>query len=185
MNYPRVASGYSKALLDLAVEGNALDQVRKDAQLCAESIAASEELAVLMKSPVVKGDQKIKVLAALFQSKVSPLFFKFLELVVKNGRENKLAAICLKFEEDVLSHMGIVKAKVSTAVALSAAHKEDLTKRLATQLGKEIILEEVVDSSLLGGAKIEVSGYMLDTTIAGKLRAMKQQLIDTSYQSKL
>lgn len=185
MNYPRVASGYSKALLDLAIEGNALDQVRADAQLCAASLGASEELAVLMKSPVVKGDQKKNVLNALFGAKVSPLFSKFLDLLIKNGREDKLAAICLKFEEDVLSYKGIVKAKVSTAVALSDAHKESLVKRLAEQLGKEIILEEVVDSSLLGGAKIEVSGYMLDTTIAGKLRSMKHQLVDTSYQSKL
>jgi len=46
MNYPRVATRYSKALLELAIEQNALDVVRADAALTKESLLASGELAL-------------------------------------------------------------------------------------------------------------------------------------------
>jgi F0F1-type ATP synthase delta subunit len=44
MNYPRVATRYSKALLDLAIEQNVLDVVLADAALTKESVLASGEL---------------------------------------------------------------------------------------------------------------------------------------------
>ena len=47
MNYPRVATRYSKALLELAIEQNVLDVVRADAVLTKESVLASGELALL------------------------------------------------------------------------------------------------------------------------------------------
>lgn len=177
MNYPRVASGYSRALLDLAVEQNVLDAVREDAALYVSTVAASYEFKTLMRSPVVKADKKQAILKEIFGDKVSELFTKFMMLVTKNGRESVMDAICMKFEEDVLAHKGIIKANVTTAVAMSDAQKTALAQKLAAQLGKEIVLEESVDPSVMGGAKIEVGGYQLDQTVAGKLRAVKNALL--------
>ena len=50
MNYPRVATRYSKALLDLAKEQNVLDAVRADAAYLKDSILASGDLAMLLKN---------------------------------------------------------------------------------------------------------------------------------------
>ena len=58
MNYPRVATRYSKALLELSIEQNVLDVVRADAALTKESVLASGELALLLKNPVVKSHKK-------------------------------------------------------------------------------------------------------------------------------
>lgn len=184
MNYPRVATRYSKALLDLAVEQNDLDRISSDVAVLKEAIKGSEELKSLLKSPVVKADKKQAVLNEIFSGSFSPLFDRFIALLTKNGRENVLAGICEKFEKDVLEYKGILEAEVTTAVALTEADRTKLIETLKKQLGKEIILSEKIDTSTIGGMKLLVGGFQLDNTISGKLKALRSQLVDKSYEAK-
>lgn len=184
MNYPRVATRYSKALLDLAVEQNDLDRISSDVAVLKEAIKGSEELKSLLKSPVVKAGKKQAVLNEIFSGSFSPLFYRFIALLTKNGRENVLAGICEKFEKDVLEYKGILEAEVTTAVALTEADRTKLMETLKKQLGKEIILSEKIDASTIGGMKLLVGGFQLDNTISGKLKALRSQLVDKSYEVK-
>ena len=185
MNYPRVASRYSKALLELAVEKNELDRVSGDVATLKAAVLASRDLELLLASPIVKTDKKQAILNEVFKGAFSPIFEGFVSLITKNGRESILTAICEKFEKDVLEHKGIVEAEVTTAVALADADKAKLAASLKAQLGKEVILKEHVDASAIGGMKLFVGGYQIDNTVSGKLRALRNQLIDTSFETKL
>jgi len=178
MNYPRVATRYSKALLELSIEQNVLDVVRADAALTKESVLASGELALLLKNPVVKSHKKQAILKEVFGGKVSELFEGFIMLLANNGREEHLAKVCEKFEKDVLAHKGIIEAHVVSAVALSPSDKEKLVSKLSSQLSKEVLLTEEVDATVIGGLKLEVEGYQIDNTISGKLRALRNVMID-------
>ena len=185
MNYPRVASRYSKALLELAVEKNELEKVSADVATLKAAVSGSRDLELLLASPIVKTDKKQAILNEVFKGAFSPIFEGFVSLITKNGRESILTAICDKFEKDVLEHRGIVEAEVTTAVALADADKAKLVASLKTQLGKEVILKEHVDASTIGGMKLFVGGYQIDNTVSGKLRALRNQLIDKSYETKL
>jgi F-type H+-transporting ATPase subunit delta len=99
-------------------------------------------------------------------------------LLIKNGREAHLAKVCEKFEKDVLTYKGIIEAHIVSAVALSSSDKEKLVSKLSSQLKKEVLLTEEVDTSVIGGLKLEVEGYQLDNTISGKLRALRNAMID-------
>ena len=177
MNYPRLASRYSKALLDLSIEQNTLDQAQADALTMTKAIAESKELQQLLKSPIIKADEKQAVLKKIFAGKFSLLFEGFIMLLTKNGREVHLAAVCEKFQKDVLHHKGIVEAHVVSAVALKDSDKKNLVTKLGEQLGKEILLTESVDASVIGGLKLQVEGYELDNTMSGKLRALRNAML--------
>ena len=86
--------------------------------------------------------------------------------------------VCEKFEKDVLAHKGIIEAHVVSAVALSPSDKEKLVSKLSSQLSKEVLLTEEVDATVIGGLKLEVEGYQIDNTISGKLRALRNAMID-------
>ena len=55
------ANRYAKSLMDLAIETNQLDAVRKDLKVLADAIKSSRELELLLESPIVKKDKKIAV----------------------------------------------------------------------------------------------------------------------------
>jgi F-type H+-transporting ATPase subunit delta len=182
MNYPRVASRYSKALIDLAIEQNALDQFNSDASTLQQMIQVSSELALLLKNPVVKADKKQAVLKEIFAGKFNPTFEGMVMLLTKNGREAHLESICDKFQKDVLAHKGIVEAYVTSAVALTDADKQNLIGKLKSQLNKDVVLHETVDASVIGGLKLFVDGFQLDNTIAGKLQSLRNAMIDPSFK---
>ena len=185
MNYPRVASRYSKALLELAVEKNELEKVSADVATLKAAVSGSRDLELLLASPIVKTDKKQAILNEVFKGAFSPIFEGFVSLITKNGRESILTAICDKFEKDVLEHKGIVEAEVTTAVALADADKAKLVASLKTQLGKDVILKENVDAYNIGVIKLFVGGYQIYNTVSVKIRALRNQLIDTSFEAKL
>jgi F-type H+-transporting ATPase subunit delta len=72
--------------------------------------------------------------------------------------------------------LGRVRAEVRTAVALSADEKRELAARLGRALGKQVIVEETVDTSLLGGFVAQVGSLILDGSLDGQLARMRERL---------
>jgi F-type H+-transporting ATPase subunit delta len=71
---------------------------------------------------------------------------------------------------------GRARAQVRTAVPFTDAEKQQLATRLERVLGKRIIVEEQVDSSLLGGFIAQVGSLILDGSLDGQLARMRQRL---------
>ena len=60
--------------------------------------------------------------------------------------------------------------------------KKDIQAQLSKQLGKEIILVSEVDETLIGGIRITIDGKVIDGSIKGQLRRMRQFLIEQSAE---
>ena len=69
MSSYRIASRYAKSLIDLATEQGKLDKVVEDMTYFAE-VSKLRDVAVLLKSPIIKADKKGKVLKAVFGGKM-------------------------------------------------------------------------------------------------------------------
>ena len=70
MKDARPALRYAKAILSLAKEKNIETEVNDDMKLILETIDSSEDLQLLIKSPVTKGSEKKNILDAVFGEKV-------------------------------------------------------------------------------------------------------------------
>jgi F-type H+-transporting ATPase subunit delta len=98
-------------------------------------------------------------------------------LVAERGRLDHLAAIVAAYQELADAALGRVRAQVRTAVALTGAEKDQLARHLQSQLGKQIILEETVDTNLLGGFVAQVGSFILDGSLDGQLGRMRERLV--------
>jgi F-type H+-transporting ATPase subunit delta len=74
------------------------------------------------------------------------------------------------------SYHGIERAEVTTAVALDDKEKQRLEEQLGVVVGKKVVLEPKVDSSLIGGIVARVGGKLLDGSTHSKLMALKNAL---------
>jgi len=70
MKDARAALRYAKAVLNLAKDSSIEERVNEDMVLMANTIHDSSELEILLKSPVIRSSEKIKVLNALFSDNV-------------------------------------------------------------------------------------------------------------------
>lgn len=73
--------------------------------------------------------------------------------------------------EEVLARSGVVVADITSARSLSAEDKAAVAKLLGA---KELQVREIIDSSVLGGMRIEVSGKRLDATLKHKIDLLKE-----------
>jgi len=69
MKQTRAALRYAKSLFGLALEKNTLEQCRQDMQFIADTCANSRDLTLLLKSPIIKTDQKLSILKRCFITK--------------------------------------------------------------------------------------------------------------------
>jgi F-type H+-transporting ATPase subunit delta len=100
----------------------------------------------------------------------------FLGLVAERGRVDHLDEIVAAYRALADEDLGQARAEVRTAVALTEEAKRQLAARLERAVGKRILLEERVDPTLLGGFVARVGSLILDGSLDGQLRRLRERL---------
>ena len=156
------ARRYAKALHAAAAEAGAGE-------------ATGRELAAFL--DVKPADRRAATLTLARQAGCGKLVQDFVALVAERGRLDHLATIVAAYQDLADAALGRVRAQVTTAVALNAAEKDQLSRHLQAELGKQIILEESVDTNLLGGFVARVGSLILDGSLDGQLARMRERLV--------
>jgi F-type H+-transporting ATPase subunit delta len=178
----RVVSRYVKSLLDLAVTQGHLDKVHEDMNLFAKTAAASRELGLMLKSPLITHDKKKTILEAIFKGKVTPLTMAFIDIITRKNREPLLVEIAGEFHNAYNAYKGIGKASVTTTIAMDAKTRlqfETIVKQLSNS--KEVELEEKIDKDLIGGFVLNVEDKQIDASIQNQLKKLKLKFSENPY----
>lgn len=170
----KVASRYAKSLIDLSQEQGNLETVRKDMEQFIAVLRASKELQAVLKNPIIKQDKKNNILNRLFSEKIHPSITAFFNIMVRKGRGGILYATAKEFIREYNEVKGIVNATVTSAVALSTANLNALKKVIASEINADVILENKIDESLIGGFVVKVGDRQIDASIAGKLQKLER-----------
>ena len=101
---------------------------------------------------------------------------KAVGLVAARGRMDHLPELVAAYRALVDDDLGRVRAEVRTSVAFTADEKKQLVTRLGRALGKQVLVEETVDTSLLGGFVAQVGRLILDGSLDGQLARMRERL---------
>jgi F-type H+-transporting ATPase subunit delta len=179
---PRLAGRYAKSLIDLSIEQDQLEGVYKDILYMNELMRASSEFVTLLKSPVIAGDKKQKVLEALTTGKIGKVTASFNRLLVNKGREKFLPDIVYAFIEQYKVFKDIHTVTLTTAIPVSEDVKKSIIQKIK-EAGhmKEVELETVVQESIIGGFILEVDGRRVDVSIAYDLANIKKQFSNNDF----
>jgi F-type H+-transporting ATPase subunit delta len=101
----------------------------------------------------------------------------FLYLLLEHRLLDLLPEISQIFARMRLESFGILKAVVETTHSLTSASKEQLITALTFATGREIILEEKLNSNLIGGVRVHVGDRILDASIVGRLNRLKEKIL--------
>jgi F-type H+-transporting ATPase subunit delta len=169
-----VAGRYATALFELAKEEKALDAVEVDLLRFNEALGASEDLARLVKSPVFSAEEQARALeAVLGKLGIEGHTRNFVLLVARNRRLFAVPGMITAFRAMLASERGETSASVVAATKLTEGQVTALKQALQAALGKEVILDERVDPSLLGGLIVKVGSRMIDTSLRTRLNSLK------------
>ncbi|GAC1440709.1 MAG: F0F1 ATP synthase subunit delta [Sediminibacterium sp.] len=186
MPNPRLALRYAKSLVDLAAEKGQLEIVYADMQYLAAVCRGSKEFVNLLRSPVIKGDQKNSIITAVTNGKVSGLTASFNHLLVKKGRESDLPEIVSAFVDQYNELKDIHRVTLTTAEAVSEEMKKAMEQKVKKERGlTNIEMETKTDESLIGGFVLEFDNNLVDASILRELKDIKKQFLDNQYIQKI
>ena len=175
---PAVAKSYAKALFELARERRQAEPVRAELERAAAVVADDHALDDVLGRPWVSSAQKRALAGEIGQRlQLSPLGRDFFALVAAQGRADHLGAIAQAFRDMLDAEQGRVRARVRTAVPLTDSDRSALSARLSRALGgKQVLVEEVLDKSLLGGFVAEIGSLIVDGSLNGQLSRLRERL---------
>ena len=172
-----IAGPYAKALMSVAEDQNAVDQVGGEVANLLEVLASSQELTGFLMNPLMSPDSKKGVLRQIAEGNVSDFVLRFLMLLVDRGRVAFLMPILRQYQTLLRELNNTVLADVAAAVELSEEQQNAIRDRVKTMTGANSVeLSVQVDPSLIGGLVIKVGSQVIDASLRGQLRRIGMQL---------
>ena len=173
----RAAIRYAKAVLQKAQESQQENLVFGDMQSIVGTLENSRELRSVLRSPVIKAEDKKEVLLKIFKAQ-NDTSKQLIELLAKNQRTDLLEKVAQSYIELYNESQGVKTAHVTTAVPLSEdMEKKGLAKVKAITGSDQVSLENSVDASIIGGFILRVGDLQYNASIANKLNTIKREFI--------
>lgn len=176
MSEIKAASRYAKSLIDLSIELNALEDMRNDMVLIEQVITKNSVLEAVLSNPIIPLGKKAGILTNIFGTQVHQATKSFLQLIVSKGRSAILFETSKQFVLQYNQIKGIVAANVVSAVELTDANRDEIVALVKGQVGaKAVILNEKIDTNLIGGFVLTVGDKQFDASISSSLNKLRKE----------
>ncbi len=172
----KVATRYAEALLISAKAEGVLSDVADSYAAVLSLTAENNDLRTFMDSPQVRTEEKKELLQKVFGEKIEKTLLNFFFLLLDRNRIENTGDIGEVFAELVEQDSGIIRAQVTTAIALPEDLAARLTQELATMTGAKIILEKKTNPAVIGGVCVTLGDQVLDGTVRTKLDQLSKTL---------
>lgn len=172
-----IAGRYARALLDLAISDDAVNEYQNELTAVTLIYEAESDLNAFLLSPHRDLAVKRKLLVSVFSGAVSGNILNFLLLLLDKGRIELLPDICRAYVKMADEHRNILNITVATAMPLSKAQTDSIGEKFkAVYHGSSVKITVKTDSSLIGGIKVVVNDKLYDGTIRGRLSKMRSAI---------
>lgn len=175
--YEYLARRYAVALYDVAEEKNKVDEYIDDLKQIKTLISENSDLSQTISHPKISTSKKSEIFKQVFEGKIDKEILSFLLLLIEKDRINELEAVVLQMEKVHLEKKNEIVAVVKTVVPLNEKERTSLVDKLKARYNKTIILQEVIDESILGGVFVRVGDDVIDGTVKNKIDEMKKLML--------
>lgn len=174
------ARRYAEALFQLGNEKNTLEQLSEELQVVQEVFRDNDRIYTFLKHPRVNHEKKKQFLTETFQGLQADVV-NTLNLLVERHRIEITPTIVDHFNQMVNDAKGIAEAKVYSVRELSDSEQRALSVSFANRIGKrEVVIDNIVDPSLLGGLKIRIGNTIFDGSVSRKLNRIEQNIVSAN-----
>ena len=173
-----VSRRYARALLELGIAEGNLETLVGDVSKIGEVYQSSHDLRVSVENPNVPLATKKAILTEICDKLAVCKTAKHTILLLGDRRRIALLpemATMLREMND--AQKGLLRAEVTTAVALSDAFYQKLLQTLEKLSNKRVVLDKKHDPALIGGVVLRIGDLVLDSSLKTRLDGLKQALL--------
>jgi F-type H+-transporting ATPase subunit delta len=140
------------------------------------AVTSNSELELALGSKLGGVEGKVSLVDALLERKASKQTIAILKALLAQPRGRRIAELIRYAATIVADESGNGIATVTVATALDDAQRKRLATALSAQYGRDIRVNEVVDSGVLGGMRVQVGSEVIDGTISNRIADLRIRL---------
>lgn len=177
MSQSTVAKRYAQALFETAQDNNVIVEVGQDLAEFTKVLADTPELLTLLSAPKVSVQRKKQFISELFAG-AQPAVINALQLLVERKRFNEVADVVAGYELLAADAQGVAKATVFSTRPLTDEERAEISAAFAKRVNKNsLVIDNVIDESLIGGIRVQIGNDFFDSSVKGKLERLQSKLI--------
>lgn len=179
-----IAKRYAKALFDLSLELNVIEDSKVDMELILSVCESNKDFNQLLISPVIRAEKKQKVFNAIFKGKISDMSLRYLDIITRKKRENYIKQIA---EEYILAYKkfkNIFTIHFQSATEISDDIRKKVIALLEDQTKANIEMVEEIKKELVGGFVLKYNDYKYDASIAYMLKRLKKSSAEVNLYKR-
>ena len=150
----------------------------EEVKLVEHAFSTFSDFKTVLENPVMDKNLKRKIILTAAGIKVSPVFETFVDLLLKNNREDFLRNIGLRYIDLYRESKGILYGRLITAVEVNKSTEQSLISLVEKNIKGTLELEKVIDPSIIGGFQLEVDSVRWDASIKNQLTKIKNEYIE-------
>ncbi|MFA7075668.1 MAG: ATP synthase F1 subunit delta [Candidatus Izemoplasmatales bacterium] len=162
---------YARAVFSLALEKNLVDEVYKELNMFITSL--DDQSWKFFLHPKIDVQDKHQLIDIVIKNK---LLINFLKVVIDNNRFDLVKTIAEAYLDLINEMNQVIEVDVFSNLKINEVNIEKIKRNLEIKFMKKVIIKQFIDSSIIGGIRIEYQGCVIDQTINSSLDKMKKSL---------
>ena len=167
---------YARALLKSAVQTKCDDQVYTDMATLAKSYVDVPQLRTTINNPTIPQESKRQLLITACRPAVTPLTERFVDLVLKEGRESFMVFIASSYITLYRKQKNIIHGRLITATTVSPETEQKMRSIVESKTQGTVEFLTEVNPDIIGGFILEYDTYRMDASVQSQLRNILKNL---------
>ena len=176
MDYGVISVRYARALLKSATELKVEEKVYADMIMLAACYVEVADLRATIENPMLLRSEKVRLLTTALGPDANELSKRFIELVLKEGREKVLQFMANSYITFYREQKNIIRGKLTTAAAVSEATEQKMKQMVESRTQGTVDFNTEVDPSIIGGFILEYDTYRMDASVKTRLNNILSEL---------
>lgn len=168
---------YALALYEVAEEKGKVQQYLEDLREICNLIDTNKDFYEVIKHPQISTKKKKRTFINIFKGHIDEELLSFLLILIEKDRILFLKEKLREMEKIDLERKNTLKGIVKTTIPLTEEEFNKLVSELEKKYNKHIILEQVIDKSILGGIYLRINNDVIDGTIKSKLEELQDLML--------
>jgi len=101
---------------------------------------------------------------------------RFLAMLMKNNAMRQIGEILASIEKEDKKEKGVEDVDVVAAFPLAEDVRAKIKQKMEKLVGRKIILNEILDQSIIGGIIIKYNDNLFDASIRSKIKRLGKEL---------
>ena len=171
------ARAYAQSLLELAGERQQAEPVREELNAIGQVLTDVPSFRLFLADPGVGAEERKAVIDRAFGGRVGGLVRNVLGVLNAKGKLRELPGVIEAYNDLLDAQLGKIEVDVTVAQRLTPDQLEQVRRRVGAALGKDAVVHQYVDESIIGGLVLRVVDRLIDASVRQQLESMKQRLL--------